>query len=160
MLHIRVVGLIKLCLDGTNILQLQETRPVVFDTANSTPTAAGPAATNTTSGTDSASASAPLAQQWAAWLRRYQLRLLQDTQTGVMTVQERRMMMDTTNPKYVLRCVLIRLLYLISFNLLFFVRVVEVSRTLVYNLYCALLTFFILLFLLNRNWMAAMAYER
>ena len=103
------------------MLQLQETRPVVFNSDTSAaPTVAGPAATNASSGTDSASASAPLAKQWTSWLCRYQHRLLQDVQTGVMTVQDRRKMMDATNPKYVLRCVLIRLLCLFSFNVLFF----------------------------------------
>lgn len=146
MLHIRTIVLTKLRLYGTNMLQLQETRPIVFSTANSTPTDC---------------ASAPLAQQWTAWLCRYQHRLLQDTQTGVMTVQERRKMMDATNPKYVLRCVLMRLLYLISFNLLFFVRVVTQLPPLVYSFsFLALLTFFMLLFSSDRNWIAAMAYER
>eukprot|EP00598_Pedospumella_elongata_P016668 CAMPEP_0185012544 /NCGR_PEP_ID=MMETSP1098-20130426/98356_1 /TAXON_ID=89044 /ORGANISM="Spumella elongata, Strain CCAP 955/1" /LENGTH=1084 /DNA_ID=CAMNT_0027541607 /DNA_START=122 /DNA_END=3379 /DNA_ORIENTATION=- len=80
--------------------KLQETRPVVFNSATSTAlTAAGPAATGTTSGTDNA----PLAQQWTSWLHRYQHRLLQDAQTGVRTAQDRRKMMDATNPKYVLR---------------------------------------------------------
>eukprot|EP01032_Pedospumella_encystans_P017719 gene17719-20186_t len=80
--------------------KLQETRPVVFNTATSTAlTAASPVATNTSSDTDNP----PLNKQWTAWLHRYQHRLLQDTQTGVMTVQERRKMMDATNPKYVLR---------------------------------------------------------
>ena len=148
--------LISLRLDGTDMLQLQETRPVVFNSATSAaPTVAGPAATNATIASGIANASAPLAQQWTSWLCRYQHRLLHDTQTGVMTVQDRRKMMDATNPKYVLRCVLIRLLYLISF-----VRAVTQSRSLVYNNFRVVDLFFILLFFSDRNWMAAMAYER